>query len=71
MLASRGSVIPLDRMSGDPADILANGRVIAKGELTVVTDEVVLCADREPSAKDPEQTATENGQVTWSNPTCW
>ena len=38
----RGSVIPLDRMSGDPADNLANGRVIAKGELTVVDDRLAV-----------------------------
>ncbi len=38
----RGSVIPLDRMSGDPADILANGRLIARGEITVVDDRLAV-----------------------------
>jgi len=38
----QGSVIPLDRMSGDPADILVNGRVIAKGEVTLVEDRLAV-----------------------------
>jgi flagellar motor switch protein FliN/FliY len=31
-----GSVVSLDRKAGDPVDILANGRLIARGELLVV-----------------------------------
>ena len=38
----RGSVIPLDRMSGDPADILVNGRLIARGEVTIVDDRLAV-----------------------------
>lgn len=37
---ARGSVIPLDRLSGDPADILVNGRVVARGEITLVDDRI-------------------------------
>ena len=33
-----GSVIELDRMSGDPVDILVNGKLIAKGEVVVIED---------------------------------
>lgn len=33
-----GSVVELDRMAGDPLDILANGVRIAKGEVVVVGD---------------------------------
>lgn len=33
-----GSVIELDRMSGDPVDILINGKLIAKGEVVVIED---------------------------------
>lgn len=39
---TRGSVIPLDRRSGDPADILVNGRLIARGELSVVDDKLAV-----------------------------
>ena len=33
---NEGSVIELDRLAGDPLDILANGTVIAKGEVVMV-----------------------------------
>lgn len=33
---SEGSVVELDRMAGDPLDILVNGTPIAKGEVVVV-----------------------------------
>jgi flagellar motor switch protein FliN/FliY len=34
----RGSVVPLDKMAGDPVDILVNGRLIARGEVLVLND---------------------------------
>lgn len=39
---NKGSVIPLDRMSGDSTDILVNGRLIARGEVTVVDDSLAV-----------------------------
>lgn len=33
---SEGSVIELDRLAGDPLDVLINGTPIAKGEVVVV-----------------------------------
>jgi len=33
---SEGSVVELDRLAGDPLDILVNGTMIAKGEVVVV-----------------------------------
>lgn len=33
---SEGSVIELDRMAGDPLDVLVNGTLIAKGEVVMV-----------------------------------
>ncbi|MDZ7908445.1 MAG: flagellar motor switch protein FliN [Gemmobacter sp.] len=33
---SEGSVIELDRLAGDPLDVLVNGTAIAKGEVVVV-----------------------------------
>ena len=31
-----GSVVTLDKLAGDPVDIIANGRLIARGELLVI-----------------------------------
>ena len=39
---NKGSVVPLDRMSGDPADILVNGRLVARGEVTMLDDSVAV-----------------------------
>jgi flagellar motor switch protein FliN/FliY len=33
-----GSVIELDKLAGDPLDILVNGRLVARGEAVVVND---------------------------------
>jgi flagellar motor switch protein FliN/FliY len=33
---SEGSVIELDRLAGDPLDVLVNGTAIAKGEVVMV-----------------------------------
>ena len=33
---AKGSVVELDRPAGEPADVLVNGRVIARGEVTVI-----------------------------------
>ena len=38
----KGSVIELDRGSGEPADILVNGRLLARGEVTVVEDRLAV-----------------------------
>jgi flagellar motor switch protein FliN/FliY len=34
-----GHVVELDKLAGDPVDILVNGRLIAKGEVVVVDDQ--------------------------------
>lgn len=34
----QGSVVPLDKLAGDPVDILVNGRLIARGEVLVMND---------------------------------
>lgn len=36
---SPGSVIELDRSAGSPADVMVNGRLIARGEIVVVDEE--------------------------------
>lgn len=33
-----GSVVPLDKLAGDPVDIFANGRLIARGEVLVLNE---------------------------------
>ena len=34
----KGSVVTLDKLAGDPVDIYANGRLIARGEVLVLND---------------------------------
>ena len=33
-----GSVVELDKLAGDPVDVLVNGRLIARGEVLVLND---------------------------------
>lgn len=33
-----GAVVPLDKLAGDPVDILVNGKLIARGEVLVLND---------------------------------
>jgi flagellar motor switch protein FliN/FliY len=35
---NQGSVIELDRLAGEPMDVLVNGTLIAHGEVVVVND---------------------------------
>ena len=35
---ARGSVVELDRMAGEPLDVLVNGTLVAHGEVVVVND---------------------------------
>jgi flagellar motor switch protein FliN/FliY len=35
---AKGSVVKLDKMVGDPVDILINGRLIARGEVVVLNE---------------------------------
>jgi flagellar motor switch protein FliN len=37
-----GSVVELDRLAGSPADLLVNGRLIARGEVVVVDEDYAL-----------------------------
>jgi flagellar motor switch protein FliN/FliY len=39
---TKGSVVELDRMSGEPADVYANDRLIARGEVAVVDQRVAI-----------------------------
>ena len=35
---SGGSVVELDKLAGDPVDVLVNGRLVARGEVLVLND---------------------------------
>ena len=37
---TEGSVVELDRAAGSPVDVMANGSLIARGEVVVVDDEL-------------------------------
>jgi flagellar motor switch protein FliN/FliY len=50
---NQGSVVELDRLAGEPMDVLVNGTLIAQGEVVVVNDkfgvrltDVISPADR-------------------------
>jgi flagellar motor switch protein FliN/FliY len=50
---SSGSIVELERVAGEPVDLLVNGRLVAKGEVVVIDDnfgiritEIVSPADR-------------------------
>lgn len=50
---AKGSVVELDRMAGEPLDVLVNGTLVARGEVVVVNDkfgvrlsDVISTADR-------------------------
>lgn len=35
----RGSIVTLDKLAGEPADLLVNGRLIARGEVVAIDEE--------------------------------
>ncbi len=39
---AKGSVVELDRMNGEPADVFVNERLVARGEVTVVDDKLAV-----------------------------
>jgi len=38
MKLKRGSVVPLNKLAGDPVDVYVNGRLVARGEVLVFND---------------------------------
>jgi flagellar motor switch protein FliN len=36
----KGSLVQLDRMAGEPVDMFISGKMLAKGEITVVDDKL-------------------------------
>ncbi len=49
---NEGSVIELERLAGDPLDILANGTIIAKGEVVMIGERFGI---RFTEVVDPEE----------------
>jgi len=35
---SKGSLVELDKLAGDPVDVLVNDQLVAKGEITIIND---------------------------------
>lgn len=56
----QGSIIPLNRMAGEPVDLLVNGTAVARGEVVVIDEQFglrvteVLGEDVRPSPSPPE-----------------
>lgn len=55
-----GSIIELDKIAGEPVDLLANGILVARGEVIVIDDnfgvrvtEIITAQDRDASEKEP------------------
>jgi flagellar motor switch protein FliN/FliY len=55
----RGSVIELDRAVGEPADVLVNGRVVARADLTVVEDKLAIRIVEVLAAPEPPASPAE------------
>jgi flagellar motor switch protein FliN/FliY len=49
----RGSVVPLDKLAGDPVDVFVNGRLIARGEVLVLNDNFCVRVAELVAAKTP------------------
>lgn len=57
-----GSIVELEKMAGEPVDLLANGLLIARGEVVVIEDnfgvrvtEIITAAERSEVAKGETQ----------------
>jgi flagellar motor switch protein FliN/FliY len=54
---AQGEVIELDRLAGEPVDILVNGRMVAQGEIVVVNDRygVRVVSVRTPTERQEDE----------------
>ena len=63
----QGSIVSLDRMAGEPVDLLVNGTTIARGEVVVIDEQFglritdVLGGPTAPPAPPPEPPPTLDG----------
>jgi len=49
---SQGAIIELDRMAGEPLDVLVNGTLVARGEIVVVRDKFGIMLTEVVSAEE-------------------
>jgi flagellar motor switch protein FliN len=47
-----GSIVTLDRLAGEPVDLLVNGKLIARGEVVVIDEEFGLRVTEVTSPND-------------------
>ncbi len=64
-----GSIVTLDRLAGEPVDLLVNGTPIARGEVVVVDEQfglrVTEIVEREPGGSSaPEEPETSSAEPT-------
>ena len=58
-----GVVVPLDKMAADPVDVLANGRLVARGEVVVIDDKFCVRVVELVAAGAPlKQPSAERGE---------
>ena len=57
-----GAVVELDRAAGSPADLLVNGRLIARGEVVVVDEDFAVRITEILGANGESESATSAGQ---------
>jgi flagellar motor switch protein FliN len=61
-----GSVVTLDRLAGEPVDLLVNGTPIARGEVVVVDEQfglrVTQIVEGDPTARRPAQAPPQDAQ---------
>lgn len=58
---NQGSVVELDKLAGDPVDVLVNGRMIARGEVLVLNDN--FCIRISEIVANLEESATEAAEI--------
>jgi flagellar motor switch protein FliN len=57
-----GAVVELDRAAGSPADLLVNGRLIARGEIVVVDEDFAIRITEIIGADAPDGGSAPAGQ---------
>jgi flagellar motor switch protein FliN len=53
---SKGAVVPLDKLAGDPVDIYVNGRLIARGEVLILNDNFCVRVAELVAGEEPTPT---------------
>jgi flagellar motor switch protein FliN len=63
-----GSVVTLDRMAGEPVDLLVNGRPIARGEVVVIDEQFGLRLTQVLAEPAPGETAADHPERVAATP---